>query len=248
MIDIDELLNAKEGENLEFKEAKNSFSLEILTSNACALANLGGGKIVLGVSDKRPRQVVGTNAFSQPEEIRRKLIDILKINVDFEILNVPKRVLIFIIASRPFGLPIQVKGVAYWKNGDSIIPMPSEIHRRIYEESGHDFSADICQKATLDDLDKSLVEGFRDKWYTKNKNTCLKNLDWIQVLRDCEAITTEGVTYAALILFGKKESLGRFLAQSKQYLNTMLQKLLVRLNIERSFVLVFLLIMTVFGN
>ena len=36
-----------------------------------------------------------------------------------------------------------------------------------------------------------------------------------QLLRDCEAITDEGITYAALTLFGKKESLGKYLPQAE---------------------------------
>ena len=36
-----------------------------------------------------------------------------------------------------------------------------------------------------------------------------------QLLHDCEAITDDGITYAALILFGKREALGRLLSQSE---------------------------------
>ena len=63
---IAELLNAKEGENVEFKEAKNSFDFDTLVKYACALSNLGGGCVVFGITDKRPRKVVGSLAFGQP--------------------------------------------------------------------------------------------------------------------------------------------------------------------------------------
>lgn len=36
-----------------------------------------------------------------------------------------------------------------------------------------------------------------------------------QLLRDCEAITNDGITYAALVLFGKRESLGKHLPQAE---------------------------------
>lgn len=36
-----------------------------------------------------------------------------------------------------------------------------------------------------------------------------------QLLRDCEAITDDGITYAALVLFGKRESLGKYLPQAE---------------------------------
>lgn len=64
---IEEILEAKEGENFEFKEAKNDFSFERLAEYVCAIANAGGGYIILGITDKRPREVVGSKAFEQPE-------------------------------------------------------------------------------------------------------------------------------------------------------------------------------------
>ena len=65
--EIEWLLDAKEGENIEFKRAENAFEFDELAKYACALANRGGGYVVLGVTDKRPRQVVGSHAFEQPE-------------------------------------------------------------------------------------------------------------------------------------------------------------------------------------
>lgn len=53
------------------------------------------------------------------------------------------------------------------------------------------------------------------KWIEKSGNRRLANLSAEQLLHDCEAITDEGITYAALILFGKKEALGRLLPQSE---------------------------------
>lgn len=57
-------LAAKENEHLEFKEAKNNFHFEKLVKYCAALANEGGGSIILGVTDKLPRKVVGSNAFT----------------------------------------------------------------------------------------------------------------------------------------------------------------------------------------
>ena len=64
--EIEWLLDAKEGENVEFKKAQNAFEFDELAKYACALANRGGGYVVLGVTDKRPRKVVGSRAFVQP--------------------------------------------------------------------------------------------------------------------------------------------------------------------------------------
>jgi predicted HTH transcriptional regulator len=53
-----------EYQNLEFKEAKNQFDRGKLSEYCIAIANEGGGHLVLGVADSAPRPVVGTAAFS----------------------------------------------------------------------------------------------------------------------------------------------------------------------------------------
>lgn len=215
-VTIEELLNAKEGERYQFKEAKNRFDSGEAARCCCALANCGGGKLVFGITDKRPRKVVGSAAFEQPERTRKGLIDKLKVMVDFQLYTYDgKRVLVFDVASRPLGLPVLVDGVAWWYEGDSLISMPEEVRRKIYSETGFDFSGSVCSFAKLDDLDDTAVEVFRDKWIEKTGNRRLANLSKEQLLHDCEAITNEGITYAALILFGKKEALGKYLPQSE---------------------------------
>lgn len=215
-MNIAELLNAKEGENIEFKEAKQKFEFDTLVKYGCALANSGGGQVVFGITDKRPRKVVGSQAFQQPERIRNSLVDKLHIKVDFELAdNNGLRVLVFNFANRPVGLPVQANGIMWWRDGDSLVPMPPEVLRSVYAESGHDFSADVCPGATLVDLDERAIEVFQSKWTEKAKLPRLETLSHEQLLKDCEAVLDEGVTYAALILFGKHSSLGRYLSQSE---------------------------------
>lgn len=59
-------LKAPEGTRLEFKSATGGFHFDKLVDYCVALANEGGGAILLGVTDRRPRQVVGTQAFGEP--------------------------------------------------------------------------------------------------------------------------------------------------------------------------------------
>ena len=67
--ELNTLLSVRsEGEHVEFKEAKNNFHFEKLVDYCVALANEGGGRIILGVTDKPPRKVVGTHAFDVPEK------------------------------------------------------------------------------------------------------------------------------------------------------------------------------------
>lgn len=47
------------------------------------------------------------------------------------------------------------------------------------------------------------------------ENLRLQSLSREQLLRDCEAVTDDGITYAALALFGKRGSLGKYLPQAE---------------------------------
>ena len=74
-------MKAGENEHLEFKEAKNRFDFEKLVQYCVALANEGGGRIVLGVTDSRPRQVVGTQAFLELERTKAGLLERLHLRI-----------------------------------------------------------------------------------------------------------------------------------------------------------------------
>ena len=213
---LEKILSSKEGEHLEFKEARKSFHFETLVKYCAALANEGGGKIVLGVTDKRPRSVVGSQAFKQPERTRSGLIEQLHLNIDFSVVNHPDgRVLIFHVPTHPIGNPVKYKGI-YWKRqGDNLIAMSEDRLRGIFAEAGHDFSTDICASATMDDLDTVSIESFRKRWINKSGNRGLTNLTQEQLLNDAEALVDGSLTYAALILFGTRKALGRHLAQAE---------------------------------
>lgn len=232
---VQELLEAKEGEHVQFKEAKKQFDSREAAKCCCALANNGGGKLVFGITDKRPRSVVGSAAFDQPERTRMGLIEKLKVNIDFQLFNYEgKRVLVFDVKSRPIGLPVQYDGVAWIYEGDTLKPMPEDMRRSIYEETGGDFSGTICAGATVDDLDETAIENFRAKWIEKSGKKQFATLSKEQLLHDCGAITDDGVTYAALILFGKNAAIIKYLPQAEIILSTVPPKHRVRQIREKS--------------
>lgn len=214
---IDELLNAKEGEHYQFKEWKNKGDLQEAAKICCALANCGGGKLVIGITDKRPRKVVGSPAFSQPERTRMNLMNKLKVRVDFEIHEHEKcRVLVFDVASRPLGMAVQIENGAWWYHGDSLVLMPETVRRDIYLlETDHDFSADVCKDASIQDLEPSAIETFRNIWASKKKNERVRTMTDEQILSDCGAVTDAGVTYAALILFGTRTAIRKYLPHAE---------------------------------
>lgn len=213
---IDELLNGVEGEHLEFKAARRNFHFEELLKYCTALANEGGGSIVFGITDKRPRTIVGTQAFEQPERTRSTLIEKLHLNIWFSDISHPSgRVLVFHVPPKPTGRPVKAEGIYWSRRGDSLVPMDENQLRRIFAESGHDFSADICSGAMFNDLDLVAIENFRQRWLAKAGNQKLATLSEIQLLTDAEAVLDGQITYAALILFGTRQALGRHLPQAE---------------------------------
>jgi ATP-dependent DNA helicase RecG len=103
-----------ENERLEFKQAKNQFDTIKLLKYCVALANEGGGHFILGVTDKRPRKIVGSQAFPTPEEInsiKSLIVQKLRLRVEItELAHPDGRVLVFEVPTRPTGQPIAFEG------------------------------------------------------------------------------------------------------------------------------------------
>lgn len=213
---IDEWLHGKENEHLEFKEAKNHFDFMKLVKYCAALANEGGGSIVLGITDKRPRRVSGTSAFQDVEHIKAGLVEKLRLRIDADEIQFPDgRVLVFSAPAHPLGMPIPVDGAYWMRAGEALVPMTPDQLRRIFDEVGPDFSAAICQSATLDDLDLLAIKTFRHRWHVKAKREEILGCPTEQLLRDAELVTDVGVTNAALVLLGTRTALGRHLDQAE---------------------------------
>ncbi len=134
--DINRWLAApSEHERLEFKEAKQQYNNEKLFKYCVALANEGGGLFVLGVSDAKPRKVVGTNAFNNPVEMAAKVYRTLKFRVEMEEVEHPDgRVLIFHVPSRPRGVAREYQGAYWMRIGEELTPMSPEQLRGIFTE------------------------------------------------------------------------------------------------------------------
>ena len=109
ILQLEEWMKAKEKEQLEFKEAKTSYDFEKLVKYCAALANEGGGRIILGITDKMPRRVVGTGAFKDLERTKAGIIERLHVRIDIEeIFHPDGRVLIFNVPPRPSGMGYSV--------------------------------------------------------------------------------------------------------------------------------------------
>ena len=207
---------SSEDEHLEFKEAKNNFHFEKLVKYCAAIANEGGGTIILGVTDRAPRRVVGSGAFGQIERTKAGLIERLRLRVEVaEVQHPDGRVLVFQVPARPIGMPIAIEGAYWMRGGEDLVPMTPDHLKRIFDESGPDFTAEICPRASLADLDAVAIRQFRQRWQKKSGNSAIGSMSAEQLLADAELTDGDAVTYAALILLGTHKAMGRHLAQAE---------------------------------
>ncbi|WP_347987731.1 ATP-binding protein [Methylomonas sp. AM2-LC] len=158
MITLDTLKSwltcVREDEHLEFKEAKQQYDTTKLLRYCVALANEGGGHLVLGISDKPPRRVVGTQAFQNTGEIKARILEALRFRVEITELQHPDgRVLVFEVPPRPVGTPFHYEGAYLMRAGEELVPMSSDQLRRIMAEGEPDWFDQVARKeATADEV------------------------------------------------------------------------------------------------
>lgn len=134
--ELDRLIQQPEGPNLEFKAARSQFHSDTLYEYCVAFANEQGGRLVLGVSDKQPRRVVGTKAYPNPSQTESKIFSRLGFRVKVDAVSHPMgRVVIFTIPSRPVGAPVEFQGRYLMRAGSSLVPMSSDHLRGIFNET-----------------------------------------------------------------------------------------------------------------
>lgn len=213
---LSSLLDAREGTNIEFKEAKTQFDRKALFRYCVALANEGGGILVLGVTDRVPRTVVGTMAFGNLDDIRKEIYQAIHLNVEVaDDFSEGLRVLLFRVPGRPRGVPLEYEGRYLMRRGESLVPMTFDRLQAIANENTPDYSAEICPDATFDDLDPEAIERFRRLWAGQPRRAHLLDLSTRQLLEDAELLSDKGVTRAALILLGTSRGVGRHVADAE---------------------------------
>ena len=208
----------KEDVALEFKEAKNGFDARQSLPDYCAaLANEGGGKLILGVDDKGT--VVGTKAFDGTvNKLSHELFTKIKIRVDVEELGHPHgRVLIFHVPGRLRGQRVRSTGKYLYpmRMGDSLAEMDDIKTREILNEDSADFTAMIVPGLSFDGLDEKAIEQLKQKWADESKRKDYLSFDDKKVLRNIGLIHDHGITYAGLILLGKSEVITRYLPDAE---------------------------------
>lgn len=104
--------------------------------------------------------------------------------------------------------------VALMRVGEELLPISDEQYLKIITEQEPDFSAQVCEGFKLEDIDELAFHRLIETYSLKQGNNNIFTLSREQVLKDFELIENGKLTYAALILLGKKEIIKKILPQS----------------------------------
>ncbi len=228
-ITITELQRLRESEDhIEFKEAKRNYPFaggkhadpkerrRCVLGYIVALANEKGGRLVLGMADKMPHAVVGSD-FAQDKvgELTDEIYERLGIRIEAtELYENGKRVLVLSVPSRPIGRLLRFEGVPLMRTGESLREMSDAEIFRILSEQEPDFSAKICDGLTIEDLDKEAIAEMKTQYARKQENPLFQTYPDEQVLSDLDLLKDGKLNYAALILLGKPEAIRKYLPQN----------------------------------
>lgn len=218
-----ELLNSllsltTENEVVEFKEAKNQYDKDKLGRYFSALSNEANLKgkpnawLVLGV--KNDKSIVGTNINdNQLNDYKAEMANHTSPKLSFaNVYKVPFRgldVLLFEIPAAPQGTPVSWKGHRYGRDGESIGGLNDYELKKIQSQiQKEDWSAQIIEHASLDDLSSEAINMARKQFTEKNAKLKDEIPTWdnITFLNKAKVCINGKITNAAILLLGKPES------------------------------------------
>lgn len=183
------LSTPSEHQRLEFKEAKTQFDNRKLYKYCVALANEGGGHLVLGVSDAKPREVVGSSAFANPIEMASKLFQAVGFRVDIEeVEHANGRVVVFRIPGRPLGTAYSYEGAYLMRVGEELKPMSEDQLRRIFAEGQPDWleqaaTSEVSAQDVVQFLDTQAFFDLLDMPYPAERTGVIERLQSERLLK-----------------------------------------------------------------
>lgn len=210
-----------EDEVVEFKEARTNYSFKDIGKYFSALgneANIRGLKeawLIFGVTNNK--EIIGTayrqdgNLQSLKREIvrgtneRATFMEIYELNIDGH------RIVAFQIPPATRGIPTTWNGAAYAREDESTCPLPMDKVDLIRSQVGVDWSKEIVEGATFEDLEPDAVSYAREL-FVKKQNASKKSTDMLLKMSDVEILNKAGIlikgkiTNTALLLLGKEES------------------------------------------
>lgn len=216
------LLLPSETECIEFKEAKTDYGFDRIGKYFSALSNEANlhekpaGWLIFGVTDRPPRKIVGSNYRLTPpgldrlkEEIAQHTNHRITFAAIHELTVDGGRVVMFQIPPAPRGIPTTWNGHAYGRSHESLEPLAlyeiEEIRRQAPQD---DWSAKVCEGATLADLDPEAIAFAREKYKEKHQDLAGEVNEWDNgtFLTKAKVCVQGRVTNAAIILLGRSEA------------------------------------------
>lgn len=225
--EIKKLIKNGEKINVEFKESKETLTKDLYDS-VCSFNNRNGGHIILGVNDKR--EIVGVN----PQKIDKMIKEFTTA------INNSKKIYPPLYLT-PVEMDIDGKKIIYIRvpEGTQVLRHNGKILDRSYEgdinitdnaelvyklyarKQGSYFVNKVYPYLELSCLDSSLIAKARKMASIRNQNHLWKNMSDEELLRSANLIlldpdtNEEGITLAAILLFGKDNSIMSVLPQHK---------------------------------
>ena len=160
----------------EFKNLKNSFcgdEKDDVISYVSAIANMDGGHLVIGVKDKS-LEIVGTDTYNYDRQkamlrLKERCANLSTEGLDIEELvtdDTAKKVWVIQIPKHRPKLPVYAHDKAWQRIEDSLVELTQERLNAILEENSptFDWSAEIVEEATLDDLDTDALAKARSEY------------------------------------------------------------------------------------
>lgn len=218
---INELVRASESEVVEFKEANNAFSFKDIGRYFSALGNEAciRGKseawLIFGITDKGEFKGTDYRRNGGLQSLKKELANGTNERLTFleiyELTMEKCRIVAFQIPPAIPGIPTTWNGAAWAREHESLVPLPVNKFDLIRSQSGMDWSKEIVQEATMDDLDPEAVSYARMMFSRrlgerKPANEILSGLSDIDVLNKAGLFFKGKITRAALLLLGKQES------------------------------------------
>ena len=214
------LIREKEIKYVEYKEAKNSYDFNDLgkyfsaLSNGANLASKQYAWLIFGVNDKT-HELVNTNYRRSGDlnSLKKEIAKFTNENItfldiyEFEIDN--NRVIMFKIPAA-VGVPTTWKNIAYDRNGDSTIPLNEIKRNTILFNVNIDWTRQVINELTVEDLDKNAILKAREEFKKKNENKEIAeeidNMDDVTFLNKAKVLLNGKVTRAAWLLLGHEDT------------------------------------------
>ena len=212
---------SQESESVEWKAWTGNFNIDgkskdDLGSYVSALANENGGFLIIGVENKT-LEILGIKTKKLPAdiclEILRKTYPEIKIEIEEKITSdTKKKIWIVKIPKHPVGQFVSFHK-PYQRSNDSLIELTESRRQEILNETkpAYDWSAQVCEGATVEDLDEEAVTELREKLAIAKNNDEYKNLEIKNLLNRVNLLTEGKINNTCLLFLGKPEITDKFL-------------------------------------